>query len=78
MDERVFFDGRKDLKVSVGGNLVSPELIEKRLNALDEVLDCRVLAKKNPILGHLLVAEIVPADSRVKSDVIIEKFDKES
>ena len=77
MGERVFFDGRKDLKVSVGGNLVSPELIEKRLNALDEVLDCRVLAKKNPILGHLLIAEIVPADSKVKSDVIIEKFDKE-
>lgn len=65
---RVFFVGREDGMINVGGMKVSPDEVETALHSLDEVVDCRVFAKKNPIVGSLVVAEVVTVDG-VKLDV---------
>ncbi|GLR81220.1 acyl--CoA ligase (plasmid) [Azospirillum oryzae] len=58
--DRVLFAGRLDGLVNVGGVKVSPEVVERRLLAVDGVADAAVVAVTSPITGHLLTATIVP------------------
>ncbi|MEM1047283.1 MAG: AMP-binding protein [Pseudomonadota bacterium] len=60
-DGRIFFQGRNSGVVNVGGIKVHPEIVERALNASDLVALSRVTARKNPISGAILVAEVVPA-----------------
>jgi len=56
---RIFFLGRADGMINVGGMKVLPEEVEGALNSLEEIRDSRVYAKRSPIIGSLVMAEVV-------------------
>lgn len=58
-EDRVLFKGRADSMVNVGGVKVYPESVESLLLELSFIQDARVLAKPNPITGHILTADIL-------------------
>jgi acyl-CoA synthetase (AMP-forming)/AMP-acid ligase II len=57
--DRVFFAGRVDTVANVGGTKVSMERVEALVREHPEVLDCRVIAKSNPIVGSILTMQVV-------------------
>lgn len=56
--DRVLFQGRRDAVVNIGGTKVLPEKIEALLCGVRGVTDIAVTAHPNPILGHILVAQV--------------------
>ena len=60
--ERVIFLGRDSGSINVGGNKVMPEKVESALETSPCVSMAKVLAKKNPVLGALVSAEIVATE----------------
>lgn len=58
-DERVYFRGREDELINVGGLKTTPQEIEEALCKLDEIVDCVAYAKSNPITGALVAADVV-------------------
>lgn len=58
-EDRVLFRGRADSMVNVGGVKVYPESVESLLLELPFIQDVRILAKPNPITGHILTADIL-------------------
>ncbi len=58
--DRYVFLGRETGVINVGGNKVHPEEVEQVLLSHPEVWQAKVAAKRNPIMGSLVVAEIVP------------------
>jgi acyl-coenzyme A synthetase/AMP-(fatty) acid ligase len=62
-DGRYYFRGRKGGIINVGGLKVYPEEVEGVLNADPRVRMSRVRAKRSPITGALVVAEVVLDDS---------------
>lgn len=62
-NDRVLFLGRDSGSINVGGNKVMPEKVESVLEDNCHVYMARVFAKSNPVLGSLVSAEIVLADS---------------
>ncbi len=58
-DGRYFFVGRKDGRINVGGSKVLPEEVEAALLALQDIQDCIVYEKKNPMVGALLASDVV-------------------
>ena len=61
-DDRVTFLGRDTGVVNVGGAKVYPEVVERTLNEFPQVAFSRVVSRKNPITGAILIAEVVPAE----------------
>jgi acyl-coenzyme A synthetase/AMP-(fatty) acid ligase len=57
--DRCYFAGREDGVINVGGMKVSPEEIEAALGELPGVGDCAVYARRNPIVGAVLAADVV-------------------
>ncbi len=66
-DGRYYFTGRRDGTINVGGYKVHPEEVEAVINRHPVVAMSLVKAKKNPITGALVVADVVlktfPIDS---------------
>jgi len=62
-DGRYYFRGRKGGIINVGGLKVYPEEVEGVLNADPRVRMSLVRAKRSPITGALVVAEVVLEDS---------------
>src|SRR5262249_42187899 len=60
-DDRVFFSGRADSIINVGGQKVRPEEVEARILQLPGVLDAHVKAISNQITGQLVGVDIVVA-----------------
>lgn len=58
-NDRVYFLGRTDGRINSGGRKVCPEEIEQVINNLDYVKDCLVYEKKSPIVGNLIMADLV-------------------
>jgi len=58
-DGRYYFTGRRDGTINVGGFKVHPEEVEAVLNRHPQVVMSLVKAKKNPITGSLVVADVV-------------------
>jgi acyl-coenzyme A synthetase/AMP-(fatty) acid ligase len=56
---RYYFTGRRDGTINVGGFKVHPEEVEAVINRHSEVVMSMVKAKKNPITGALVVADVV-------------------
>jgi acyl-CoA synthetase (AMP-forming)/AMP-acid ligase II len=56
---RYFFSGRRDHVMKVGGLKVHPEEIEEVLNRHPRVKVSLVRAKKNPVTGSLVAADVV-------------------
>jgi acyl-CoA synthetase (AMP-forming)/AMP-acid ligase II len=59
---RYFFRGRKGGIINVGGMKVYPEEVESVLNADPRVRMSLVKARRNPLTGSLVVAEVVLTD----------------
>jgi acyl-coenzyme A synthetase/AMP-(fatty) acid ligase len=58
-DGRYYFVGRRDGIINVGGLKVYPEEVEAVINRHPEVQMSLVRAKKNPVTGSLVVADVV-------------------
>ncbi len=77
---RFYFRGRKGGVINVGGLKVFPEEVECVLNADPRVRMSLVKARRSPLTGSLVVADVVLADGegsldaqtveRVKSDLL--------
>jgi acyl-coenzyme A synthetase/AMP-(fatty) acid ligase len=65
---RYYFRGRKGGIINVGGLKVYPEEVESVLNADPRVRMSRVMGRRNPITGAVIVAEVVLADAEPSSD----------
>ena len=65
-DDRCYFMGRRGGIINVGGAKVHPEEVEAVLNGFDAVRASRVFARSNPIMGTIVVAEIVLNDPAAK------------
>ncbi len=63
--DRYIFAGRRGGIINVGGAKVHPEEVEATLNAHEAVRASRVFARKNPITGALVAAEVVLRDGVV-------------
>ena len=50
---------RKNEMLNVGGYKVNPHEIEKEINTVVGVVDCRVYSKPSKILGSVVVADII-------------------
>jgi acyl-CoA synthetase (AMP-forming)/AMP-acid ligase II len=61
--QRYRFLGRANGVINVGGNKVHPEQVERVLLERADVAEARVYAKKNPITGALVVADVVAKES---------------
>jgi len=59
-DDTLEIIGRKDDMVSVGGYIVNTIKIENILKDLDEIKDVQIKARKNKIIGNILIAEVIP------------------
>ncbi len=57
--ERWYFAGRRDGVINVGGLKVHPEEVEAFINQHDQVRASLVKGRSNPIIGKIVVAEIV-------------------
>jgi hypothetical protein len=73
--DRYVFVGRRGGIINVGGAKVHPEEVEAALNAHAAVRASRVFARKNPITGALVAAEVVlrqgfAADDALSRDII--------
>jgi acyl-CoA synthetase (AMP-forming)/AMP-acid ligase II len=60
--DRFYFVGRRGGIINIGGLKVHPEEIEAVINRHDEVRMARVKARKSPITGAIVVADVVLAD----------------
>ncbi|HLN49775.1 MAG TPA: AMP-binding protein [Steroidobacteraceae bacterium] len=63
IDGRYYFRGRKGGVINVGGLKVYPEEVEGVLNADPRVRMSLVRSRRNPIVGAVVVAEVVLEDS---------------
>jgi acyl-coenzyme A synthetase/AMP-(fatty) acid ligase len=70
-DGRFHFRGRKGGVINVGGLKVFPEEVESVLNADPRVRMSLVKARRNPLTGSLVVAEVVLADTESSVDANI-------
>jgi acyl-coenzyme A synthetase/AMP-(fatty) acid ligase len=68
IDGRYYFRGRKGGIINVGGLKVYPEEVESVLNADPRVRMSRVLGRRNPITGAVIVAEVVLSDAQCSAD----------
>jgi acyl-coenzyme A synthetase/AMP-(fatty) acid ligase len=59
--DRYYFVGRRDGTINVGGLKVHPEEVEAVVNKHPRVQMSRVRAKKNPITGSVVIADVVLA-----------------
>jgi acyl-coenzyme A synthetase/AMP-(fatty) acid ligase len=57
---RYHFVGRKDGVINVGGLKVHPEEVEAAINRHAEVSGSLVKSRKSPIIGAIVVADVVP------------------
>jgi acyl-CoA synthetase (AMP-forming)/AMP-acid ligase II len=62
LEGRYYFRGRTGGVINVGGLKVYPEEVEAILNADPRVRMSLVRARRNPITGAVVVADVVPAD----------------
>jgi acyl-coenzyme A synthetase/AMP-(fatty) acid ligase len=67
-DGRYYFRGRKGGIINVGGLKVYPEEIESVLNADPRVRMSLVKARRNPLTGSLVVADVVLCDGATSID----------
>lgn len=58
IDDRVYFLGRANGSINVGGNKVMPEEVEAIINELPEVAFVQIQPRKNGIMGNLVEAKI--------------------
>lgn len=76
---RVMFLGRDSGAINVGGNKVQPEYIEEVMMASGLIQAARVYAKASPIMGQLVVAEIVAdSDDEAETKRLLREYCKKN
>ena len=74
-DGRYYFIGRRDGVINVGGRKVHPEEVEAVINRHPSVYMSLVKARKNPMTGAIVVADVVPigrpgtSDARARNEI---------
>ncbi|GAB3844890.1 hypothetical protein GCM10029963_22370 [Micromonospora andamanensis] len=69
VDDRVLITGRLDAdEINVGGSKVSAGVVRDVLTAHPQVAWARVTGRRAPLLGHMVVAEVVPTGSATAPD----------
>ena len=71
--DRVFFLGRANGSINVGGQKVMPEEVESLIRSCPGVEEARVYSKPSPILGSIVMAEVV-AGKNNRSDEVREQL----
>ena len=66
--DRCFFTGRRGGVINVGGLKVHPEEVEAALNRHPMVRMALVKARRNPLTGALVAAEVVRTDAALAMD----------
>lgn len=66
--DRYYFVGRKGGIINVGGQKVNPEEVEAAINRHPAVWGSLVRARKNPITGAVVAADVVLKDQSVQGD----------
>lgn len=69
-DGRYHFVGRQGGVINIGGQKVHPEEIEAVINRHPEVQMSRVMARKNPITGAIVVADVVVTAEHAALDAV--------
>jgi acyl-coenzyme A synthetase/AMP-(fatty) acid ligase len=68
--DRFYFTGRRGGVINVGGSKVHPEEVENVINAQPGVRISLVKARKNPITGAAVVADVVVQEDCADSDAL--------
>jgi len=76
-DDRYYFVGRKDGIINVGGQKVHPEEVEAVINRHNQVWMSQVRPRKNPIVGTVVVADVVLSDGCGSDTHASEKINSE-
>jgi len=71
--DRVFFLGRANGSINIGGNKVMPEEVETVIKELPEVAFVQIRARKSAILGNLVEAAITTKDNAVLDAALKKK-----
>jgi acyl-coenzyme A synthetase/AMP-(fatty) acid ligase len=69
--DRYYFVGRRDGIINVGGLKVHPEEVEAVINRVSSVRMSLVKARKNPIMGAVVVADVVVRKEADQGDAAI-------
>jgi len=69
--DRYYFAGRTGGIINVGGLKINPEEVEAVINSHASVRASRVSGRRNPIMGAIVVAEIVANDNATLKDEIL-------
>ncbi len=64
---------RKDSLLKVGGHRINPVEIEDFLLATEQVIECAVIVKPDPLLGNKLVAVVVPREEHQEPEYFIKQ-----
>ena len=72
--ERCFFMGRRGGIINVGGAKVNPEEVEAVINQHPSVRMSLVKARKNPITGAVVVADVVLMDAAAASPALKDEI----
>jgi acyl-CoA synthetase (AMP-forming)/AMP-acid ligase II len=75
--DRYYFVGRRDGTINIGGQKVHPEEVEGVINRHPRVRMSLVRPRKNPLLGSLVVADVVLEEARDTSDESASGVQKE-
>ncbi len=65
------YRGRRDSLFKVGGFIVNPAVVEQALVRLPGVLEAQCLAEPDPVLGHVVAAEVVATDQSVDPELLL-------
>jgi acyl-CoA synthetase (AMP-forming)/AMP-acid ligase II len=71
--DRVFFLGRANGAINVGGQKVMPEKIENVIRACEGVVNTIVYGKNNPFLGNVVAADVI-SDGTVSNKEIKDRL----
>jgi len=73
-EDRVFFLGRSSGAINVGGNKVQPEEVEIEILSTNFVSSVKVYGLKNPIMGFLVVADVVLKNNNLDIKTVKSKI----
>jgi acyl-CoA synthetase (AMP-forming)/AMP-acid ligase II len=75
--DRYHFIGRKGGIINVGGQKVHPEEVEAAINRHPAVWASLVRARKNPITGAIVAADVVLKDTSIQDDDAVAQTERE-
>jgi acyl-CoA synthetase (AMP-forming)/AMP-acid ligase II len=75
--DRYHFVGRKGGIINVGGQKVNPEEVEAAINRHPAVWASLVRARKNPITGAIVAADVVLKDSSIQDGARVAQTERE-